>query len=123
MTNKGKFVRNMGKTGKVSSDQWVLFLLEHYFMKGLDLDAYEEDLEIQYGYSEGYAVACHEQAKDGIKDFVKRHKETSETWEQEINRKGIKEYDRGAKRITGRFSNGATGRSINYGENRSHEDN
>jgi len=57
MTKKDKFIKNMGKTGKVSTDQFVLFLLEHYFMKDLDLDAYEEDLEMHYGYSESYAVA------------------------------------------------------------------
>lgn len=91
MTKKDLFVRNMAKTGKVSADQFVFFLLEYYTAKGYTLDDYEEDLIYYYCYSCGYAKDCKEEAKNCIKNFLKRNKDIVETWEQEVHRRELKD--------------------------------
>lgn len=75
MTKKDKFIKNMAKTGEVTSIEWIVFLLEHYFMKDLALQAYKEELVVDYGYSETYALACYEDAKKTIKGFIKSVKQ------------------------------------------------
>ena len=89
MTKKDLFVRNMAKTGKVSTDQFVFFLLGNYTAEGYTLHDYEEDLIFQYGYSDTYAENCKEEAKKCIKEFLQRNKETVDSWEQEIQRKEL----------------------------------
>lgn len=64
----------MARTGEVTSTEWIAFLLEHYFMLGLRLEDYKEELVVNYEYGELYALACYEDAEKTIKDFIKLNK-------------------------------------------------
>lgn len=68
--NKDKFIKHMAKTGEVTSEEFVLFLLEHYLMNEKSLNDYYNDLIDQY--SSTYALACVEHAKKVIKAYVKK---------------------------------------------------
>ncbi len=82
-----RFIKNMAKTGEVSSDQFTMFLLEHYFMQGKNLEDYHDDLTCEFEYSDQYASLCVKSAKSSIKEFLKNHEGQVETWKQEQERK------------------------------------
>lgn len=68
--DKDKFIKHMAKTGEVTREEFVLFLLKHYLLDGKSLDDYYNDLLDRY--SSTYALACVEQAKKDIRAYVKR---------------------------------------------------
>lgn len=81
-----RFIKNMAKTGEVSSDQFTMFLLEHYFMQGKNLDDYHDDLTCEFEYPGIYADSCVKSAKDSMKEYIKRHEPQVETWSEERKR-------------------------------------
>lgn len=86
---KKDFIKKMEKTGEVSTEEFTLFLLEHYFAKGYTLDDYQNDLVFKYNFSNSYAEACKESAYDTIKQYIKDRAGNIETWEHEMERRGI----------------------------------
>jgi hypothetical protein len=63
--DSGKFLKEVFDTGEASDMDMVKFMLQEYFLKGLNLNDFQEDLIYKYYTSEDYA-------RDLARDFHNR---------------------------------------------------
>jgi hypothetical protein len=82
-------IKKFKMTGEVSTEEYVVFILKNYILKGHTLEDYQEDLVFKYGFTGDYARALKESALDSIKEYVKEKEQSYETWEEEMKRKGL----------------------------------
>ena len=64
-----EFRKILFKTGEVSTDDILKYMLKNYFLKGYGLEELEADMILKYNTSEYYAKALKESFEKTLKDY------------------------------------------------------
>lgn len=69
--DSGKFLKEVFDTGEASDDDILKFVLQEYFLKGLNLNDFEEDLIYKYYTREDYAEELTRRFHDRLTKYCK----------------------------------------------------
>lgn len=66
-----KFLKEVFDTGEASGADIVKFMLQEYFLKGLNLNDFEDDLIYKYNTSEDYARSLARSFHYSLQEYIK----------------------------------------------------